>query len=187
MQKRYKDESTRLKNWDYGSRGSYFIAICTENRVSCFGEIFNGKMFFSHSGKIAEHLWQQIPIKFPYAKIDSFVVMPNHIHGIITIVKSWESSNDFAIKNLKAHLEIDDCSVGGITGYKNPMLNENVSRIIRWFKGRCSFEIHKISDDFDWQSRFYDCIIRSNYSYLRINRYIENNVSNWEKDKLRSR
>jgi len=186
MQKRFKDESTRLKNWDYGSRGSYFITACTKDRVWYFGKIVNGEMILSGSGQIAVQLWQEIPKKFPYAKIDSFVVMPNHIHGIISIVKPWESSDDFEVRKQKYRLEtdIDGCLIGGVTGYKNPMLNENVSRIIRWFKGRCSFEIHKISADFGWQSRFHDRVIRSKHSYFRIKRYIENNVSNWGKNKM---
>lgn len=186
MQKRFKDESMRLKNWDYGSRGSYFITMCTKDRICCFGRIADCKMIFSESGQIAEQLWQEIPKKFPYAKIDSFVIMPNHIHGIITIVKAWEPSINFKKNKLKSRLSIDVNGFleGGVTGYKNPMLNENVSRIIRWFKGRCSFEIHKISDDFAWQSRFHDRLIRSKHSFFRVKRYIENNVSNWEKDKM---
>jgi hypothetical protein len=71
---------------------------------------------------------------------------------------------------------------GGFAGNKNPMMNENISRIIRWYKGRCSFEIRKIDSDFAWQSRFYDHIIRDEASFQKISNYIINNPANWQED-----
>ena len=68
---------------------------------------------------------------------------------------------------------------GGITGDKNPMLHDNISRIIRWYKGRCTFEIRKIRADFAWQARFYDHIIRNSDSFNRISEYIKSNPQNW--------
>jgi REP element-mobilizing transposase RayT len=62
------------------------------------------------------------------------------------------------------------------------MMNENISRIIRWYKGRCSFEIRKIDSDFAWQSRFYDHIIRDEASFQKISNYIINNPANWQED-----
>jgi len=64
------------------------------------------------------------------------------------------------------------------------MLHQNLSRIIRWYKGRCTFEIRKFFPEFQWQSRFYEHIIRNDQSYANIAWYIQTNVSNWEKDKL---
>jgi REP element-mobilizing transposase RayT len=75
-------------------------------------------------------------------------------------------------------------NIGGSTGDKNPMLHDNISRIIRWYKGRCSFEIRKNNPQFAWQSRFYDHIIRTDESYQKIHNYIENNVSNWNLDQF---
>jgi len=73
---------------------------------------------------------------------------------------------------------------GGFAGDKNPMINENISHIIRWYKGRCSFEMRKINSDFTWQSRFYDHIIRNEDEYEKISEYIINNIINWEEDKF---
>ncbi len=73
-------------------------------------------------------------------------------------------------------------SIGGVTGNHNPMLHENLSRIIRWFKGRTSFESRKISADFTWQSRFHDHIIRNDRSYQTISEYIINNPLQWKND-----
>ena len=73
---------------------------------------------------------------------------------------------------------------GGFAGTKNPMLNDNISRIIRWYKWRCSFEIRKIDTNFKWQSRFHDHIIRNTKSFEKIQNYIFNNPKNWKEDKF---
>jgi len=76
----------RLKNFDYSQNGMYFVTICTKNRECLFGEILDGKMELNEYGQIATDCWKEIPKHFPSVEIDEFVVMPNHVHGIITIV-----------------------------------------------------------------------------------------------------
>jgi REP element-mobilizing transposase RayT len=71
---------------------------------------------------------------------------------------------------------------GGITGNYNPMLHDNLSRIIRWYKGRVSFEVRKVTDGFSWQSRFHDRIIRNEEQLNRVRKYIINNPRNWNND-----
>jgi putative transposase len=73
---------------------------------------------------------------------------------------------------------------GGFAGTKNPMLNNNISRVIRWYKGICTFNMRKIHADFQWQSRFHDHIIRDDEEYQRIADYINTNPQNWERDKF---
>lgn len=75
---------------------------------------------------------------------------------------------------------------GGFAGNKNPMINDNISRVVRWYKGRCSFEIRKFHVDFAWQSRFHDHIIRNDAEYQRISEYIINNPKQWANDKFYS-
>ena len=84
---KYRNETTRLKSWDYGWNGSYFITLCEKNRERCFGEIKNDEMFLSEIGKIANQCWKEIPDHFPFVKLGEFVVMPNHVHCIIVIDK----------------------------------------------------------------------------------------------------
>ena len=74
--------------------------------------------------------------------------------------------------------------LGGITGNKNPMINDNLSKIARWYKGRVSFESRKIHPDFDWQPRFHDHVIRNDGAYQRIAEYILNNPANWQEDQF---
>ena len=82
---KYRIQSSRCPNWDYRSNAAYFITICTYNREHFFGEIMNKKMILSEIGKIAEHFWYEIPEHFQFVKLDAFIAMPNHIHGIIII------------------------------------------------------------------------------------------------------
>lgn len=74
---------------------------------------------------------------------------------------------------------------GGVTGNKNPMLHNNLSRVIRWFKGRTTFESHKINKEFGWQSGFFEHIIRDEKSYLRVKSYIRRNPENRAEDKFK--
>ena len=81
----HRRRSIRLKGWDYGSLGYYFVTICTQNREPLFGDITNGNMALNEIGCIVEKCWQDIPAHFPHVHLDEFIVMPNHFHGIIVM------------------------------------------------------------------------------------------------------
>ncbi|ASB50581.1 transposase [Alkalitalea saponilacus] len=85
FQNKYRIESTRLQNWDYGWNAAYFITICTKSRVHYFGDIVNSKVNLSGIGIIAEQLWYEIVNHVKNVELDEFVVMPNHIHGILIL------------------------------------------------------------------------------------------------------
>ena len=94
------------------------------------------------------------------------------------------NSNTTDKTRLIASLQEQPIKNGGFAGDKNPMFHENISKIIRWYKGRCSFEIRKIHADFGWQSRFHDHIIRNANSFENIQNYIQENPERWENDKF---
>jgi putative transposase len=188
FQNRYRIPSSRAQWWDYGHNAAYFVTICTHNRFCYFGDIAETRFIASPLGKIVETFWYEIPRHFPFVDMDSFVVMPNHIHGIIIINKP---SVPLTVETrLIAFLPSTNQStyspktIGGFAGNKNPMLNDNLSRIIRWYKGRITFESHKINADFEWQSRFYEHIIRNKKSYQKISYYIIHNPAKWNDDKF---
>ncbi|MEI6532872.1 MAG: transposase [Candidatus Roizmanbacteria bacterium] len=177
FQNTYHIGSPRLKGYNYAENGSYYITICTKNRESVFGEIIDGSIQLSEIGNIASIVWQQIPEQFPFATLGEFVIMPNHVHGIITICRDAINRVSTTMDNrVSTHN-------GGITANHNPMLQENVSTIIRWYKGRTTFEIHKQYKSFAWQPLFYDRIIRDEDEFDRISLYIQLNPINWKKDK----
>lgn len=185
----YRIKSARLSNWDYSFNGYYFITICTQNREHYFGEIDIVETRFiasqTQTGEIAKHCWLEIPKHFPYIILDEFVIMPNHIHGILGIERDMNMNRKDTI-GCNSRDAINRVSTGGITGQKNPMIYQSISRIIRWYKGRCSFEINKIQKKniFKWQARFYDHIVRDDNDLERIRQYIINNPMNWNSDEL---
>ncbi|MCB0516317.1 MAG: transposase [Chitinophagales bacterium] len=190
-QNKYRIPSARLQNWDYGSNGAYFITICTQNREHFFGDVVNGQMQLNELGQLAEKYWLEIPQHFSFIELGNFVVMPNHTHGILIIDKPanvTETPNveTRLIASLPSPTEIPITTEinGGFSGTKNPMFHNNISRIIRWYKGRCSFEMRKIHADFAWQSRFHDHIIRNAQSFENIQNYVQNNPLKWAEDKF---
>ena len=185
-QNKYRIPSARLQNWNYGWNAPYFVTICTQNRECYFGDIVDGKIQLSEIGEMAQKYWMEIPQQFPFVQLGAFVVMPNHVHGIIIIDKPDDGRDDDCTDAIN-RVSTDNPTPkkqGGISGNKNPMLNENLSLIIRWFKGRTSFECRKIHADFAWQPRFHDHIIRNNISFEKIQSYIIENSLKWKDDKF---
>ncbi len=105
FQNKYRIESARLSSWNYGWNGAYFVTICTQNRELFFGEISKRKMHLSEIGRITDTCWKDIPNHFPFVHLGEFVVMPNHVHGIIIVDKPNDGTvetQDFAsLPNLK--------------------------------------------------------------------------------------
>ncbi|MDO9269569.1 MAG: hypothetical protein Q7T96_10740 [Methylobacter sp.] len=194
---KYRISSARLKRWDYGSSAPYFVTICTGNKISYFGNIQEGQMHLSDLGQLANKYWLEIENKFPFVVLDHFIVMPNHVHGIINIRRdaiyrvSNSTDNPENTNNTDA-ITIDAINRdainrvstgGGITGNSNPMLHENLPRFIHWYKGRCTFEMRKTYTKFSWQPRYHEHVIRNEESYLKISEYIQNNPLRWLEDK----
>ncbi len=191
----YRIEPARLAGYDYGSNGAYFITICTKNRVNYFGEIMvekhhcvflpNGKTVETHNyaslqqtaiGTIAKDYWLQIPQHYPFVQLGGFVVMPNHVHGILIIDKSVETHHS-------SNVETHNCA-SLQTNAQNQFgpQSQNIPAIIRGYKSSVKrfANLHNIG--FHWQSRYYDRIIRDFNEYCSIKQYISNNPANWLND-----
>ena len=181
--------SIRLKGYDYSSPGAYFITINIKNFYCYFGDVSEGVINLSESGKIIDRIWNEIPIRYANAFLDEYIIMPDHFHGIIWIDRACMGAGVDACTDactdaiMKASTDaIMKASTGGIAGNKNPMLNPlSISNIIRWFKGRSSYEIRRLPDmeSFSWHGRFYEHIIRDDKSLEKIRRYIINNPVNF--------
>jgi putative transposase len=85
---RHHRRSIRLKGYDYTQPGAYFVTLCHHERMPLFGEIVNGEMRLNDIGRVAERCWLDIPSDFPHVALDAFVIMPNHVHGILWIIES---------------------------------------------------------------------------------------------------
>ena len=78
----------RLKNYDYSLAGAYFITICVQNKEGMFGKIADSMMVLNDAGEMIADFWNVLPTRFPSVDLDAFVVMPNHIHGIVVLVRA---------------------------------------------------------------------------------------------------
>jgi REP element-mobilizing transposase RayT len=170
--KNYRRPIIRAKWWDYGWNGAYFITICTKNKEHFFGKIKDKKMELSKVGIIVDELWHQLPNYRPYLELEEFVVMPNHIHGIIVIDKPMEIS-----KITEVEEEINFSK----SRFQNQG-KDTISSILGGFKSGVTKHINRLGLESAWQVRFHDHIIRDEKSYQRISNYIQTNVENWEED-----
>ncbi len=166
-------KSARLQNYDYSQSGYYFVTICTQNRVNYFGEIDRDRMKISHVGQIATDCWWNIPEHFDNAALDEFVVMPNHIHGILVIKQrhAMMSSKQNVVNNDRYSL-------------RRPRNMQLLSKIISQYKSSVTRILRKqsIAHPFRWQNSFYDHVIRNDESLDDIRTYIKNNPLNWALD-----
>ncbi|MBR3798934.1 MAG: hypothetical protein IKK36_08485 [Bacteroidales bacterium] len=186
----YRSESTRLQKWDYGWNAIYFVTICTQDRNHYFGEIVDGKMNLSPVGVIADILWYELKNHFNDIKLDAFVVMPNHIHGIIFINKQ----NNISDGNGGCNGRDNACVVPTVATNETPQTigqqrfqhqgSHTLSSIVGSYKSAVSKHAHRLGYEFSWQSRFYDNIVRDSIALNRIQNYIQNNPSNWNEDKF---
>ncbi len=178
---KYHIGSIRLQKWDYRNNGSYFITICAQNREHFFGEIFDGKMMLNEIGQLAEKFWFEIPMHFPFVKLGNFVVMPNHVHGILIVDKSVDDMDNDLVEMLQCNISTMPITINEQMSKISPKPG-SISTIVRSYKSVVSKYAHKINPNFKWQSLFYDHIIRNSASFNRIQKYIENNPKNWGKE-----
>ena len=148
--------SIRLQGYDYTNTGIYFVTICSYQRQHLFGDIDNGEMKINAIGQIASNLWQKIPQHFPNVELDAFILMPDHLHGIIVISESTEKSTlANIVQNFKS-----------ISSRKINRISKNYGVSI-------------------WQRNYYERIVRSEQELKNLREYIENNPANWEGSQYR--
>jgi putative transposase len=182
-------KTIRLKDYDYSSPGEYFVTICSQDKICLFGHIVKEEMQLSIIGDIAQRCWLEIPNHFPNVELDAFVVMPNHIHGIIII----QDSRRDVVLNVP---ESSDPENHSVHENNNPtsdvQLNVptrfsprrgTLSVIIRTFKGAVTLGCRRRGfSDFNWQPRFYEHIVRDDKDLNIIRDYIANNPIQWASD-----
>jgi REP element-mobilizing transposase RayT len=176
---KYRGSSTRLQNWDYGWNASYFITVNTKYRICHFGHIENGEMQLTGAGYIALEYWNEIPIHFPFVNLGAFVIMPDHIHGIISIQKKQPHRKDTGNIYKTITNKGNSCLTLGQIRFQNQGKG-TLSSIVGSYKSVVTKNIRLLVPDFAWQPRFHDSIIRDPRSYRAITKYIENNPKKWK-------
>lgn len=195
--------SIRLKGYDYSQAGAYFITICTNQRQPLFGEVLNGEMILSEIGQIAYNEWLKTPEIRPYVSLDVFVIMPNHMQGIILInddptcrgvshTPFFNPSNnapDKAICDTSFFNPPDNAPDKGVCDTPLPELfrspSHSIGAIIRGYKSSVTKQINLFDHgDSAWHRNYHEHIIHDEKSYMRISDYIISNPANWTNDKF---
>ncbi len=161
--------SFRLREYDYSQPGAYFITICTHNREYLFGNVVDGKMVLNEFGKIVEQCWLETEKMRNGVIVDAFVIMPNHLHGIIVI------TDDYVGAYCNTPLRV----------FRSP--SKTIGAIVRGFKSASTKRINQIrqTPGFPvWQRNYYEHIIRNEIELNRIRKYIIDNPLKWELDRF---
>ncbi|MCL4467272.1 MAG: transposase [Chloroflexi bacterium] len=151
--------TTRLPDYDYSWSGAYFVTVCTHGKACLFGEQTNAAVALNDLGRIVEATWLALPEHFPSVRLDAFVVMPNHVHGVLLLSANQTSANAPAL--------------GTVVGA---------------FKSAVSRRLHEaLADDCSpiWQQRFYEHVVRGEADLQRLREYIANNPLGRRPRKLR--
>ncbi len=181
----------RLRDYDYSSAGAYFVTICTGQRECLFGEVVGGVMRVNECGQTVTTIWDSLPQRYPGLEVDAFVVMPNHLHGIIVIHPVG------AIHESPGLSESSDCrelpGVNGSTGaiHELPLRRRRamlLSKVVGFLKMNSAKRINQWRDNPGaavWQRNYHEHVIRDEGDLAAIRDYIASNPSRWDEDEYR--
>lgn len=174
--KKHHRRSIRLPGYDYAQTGLYFVTICTKNRECLFGEIVGGSMRLNEYGQIVAQCWQWLSHRYPYVGLDEWVVMPNHLHGIVVIDTHDGGGSRTAPTGTTIPM--------GITP-TNGIKRKSLGCLIGAFKTVSTKHINVIRNTPGapvWQRNYYERIVRNEKALINIRRYIAENPLRWAFD-----
>jgi putative transposase len=169
--------SIRLPEYDYSQAGAYYVTIVTQGRECLFGKIVDEEMYLNEYGEIAQKWWNEIPNHFPNVELGAFVIMPNHVHGIIFITTERRGEAQSVSPRDNPN------NLGGET----PSLRKRtLGQIVAYFKYQSTKEMNRIETDKAitkfWQRNYYEHIIRAEKDLQSKTDYIKANPSLWNED-----
>ncbi len=172
--------SIRLKGYDYGQPGAYFVTIVTQHRACLFGDVVDGVMRLNEAGRVAEECWLAIPEHFPHVTLDAFVIMPNHVHGIIVITTRVGANDTVGAKNFSP-LPPPSPPQSQTQPFRSP--SKTLGSIVRGFKIGVTKWFRSNTDVYTvWQRNYYERIIRNERELHAIRQYIRDNPARWAED-----
>ncbi|MCO6451868.1 MAG: transposase [Caldilineales bacterium] len=183
---RHHRRSIRLQGYDYSRAGAYFVTILVKDRACVLGEVVEGEMRLSEVGEVVQEVWDSLPARYPGVETDAFVVMPNHVHGIIVITDEGEAT----ARESSAHrvdVRADHVRADHDLPQPQPRRQMLLPKIIGYFKmnaaKRANLILGAAGQPF-WQRNYYEHIIRDADALNRIRTYIANNPAKWYEDQL---
>ena len=189
MPERFQRRSIRLRGYDYAQAGEYYVTICTHQRAHLFGEVAEGIMMPNALGDIAQRCWNAIPEHMPMVTLDEFIVMPNHVHGIIVIADGPVPVVPDDVVGAGNFPPLRDTVPPPEPSRKMPVMQKgSLGHIMQTFKAGVSRSAAKGGSIERgtpiWQRGYYEHIIRDTADHDRIAQYIAENPANWGSDDL---
>ncbi|MGE0680570.1 MAG: transposase [Candidatus Binatia bacterium] len=181
---RHHRRSIRLPGYDYSQPGMYFVTICVEGKACLFGEVVKGEMVTNKIGKIVEDEWLKTAVLRPSVKLDEYVVMPNHFHGIVEISHECRGTARRAPTTNSPSRE-GETSRAPASEFGKPAPG-SLPTIVRAFKSavtQCVHDLRGASGASLWQRNYYEHVIRNEDDLRRIREYIQTNPVRWELDR----
>ncbi len=183
-------QSIRLCHHDYRQPGAYFITICTNNREHLFGEIVDKRMHLNAAGQMVQSVWNEIPSHFPQVTLDEFVVMPDHVHGIVIINDTVGARHAVPGIFPLCHTPVNNSVFAGTAcraptrtaEFGKPLAN-SMATIIRSFKSASTKSINEFRNTPSmpiWQRNYWERVIRDDDELQVIGRYTQNNPMRWQ-------
>ena len=201
----HQRRSIRLKGYDYSQAGLYFITICCQDRIYRFGNVVNGEMILNEYGQIAYDEWLKTPEVRPNVQLGEFIIMPNHIHGIIQLLGRGESHspvnkgefnspqpNKGEFNSPQPKTDESNSPQPKSDESNSPQRlrspSQTIGAIIRGYKSSVTRQLGLMGLEGKlWQRNYYEHIIRNEQSHQRISNYIINNPAKWTDDKFYKR
>ncbi len=171
---RWKRRSIRVPGYDYGSAGAYFVTICAHRRRYLFGEVIDDEVWLNAYGRVVEACWQAIPDHFGHVALDAFVIMPNHVHGVL-VIPGAEDGNIVGARH---------CRAPTAEGFGRPVAG-SIPTVVRSFKSVVTRQIHEMQGTSGvpvWQRGYYEHIIRNESEWQMIREYVVGNPARWAED-----
>ena len=173
--KKHRRKSIRLGGYDYSQVGEYFVTLCTHKMRCLFGEVKSGEMHLNRLGQIVESEWRKTPLLRPMVDLGTFVVMPNHLHGLFVIRRGSEKRNLATSVSVRAHVSAP------LRRY-----SQELGSIIAGFKSATTKRINqqrRTPGSPVWQRNYYEHIINDEEDSARIRHYISSNPMLWRLDR----
>jgi REP element-mobilizing transposase RayT len=182
----HRRRSIRLQGYDYAQEGAYFVTICVQGRKCLFGQVTDDQMQLSNAGRMVQHTWERLPIRFPALELDSYVVMPNHLHAILVLADEPDRRGEPRVRPSCTAVSKGDHkdrpygtppgSVGRVVqAFKSLTTGEYVAAVKQGkyapFRGRV------------WQRNYYEHIIRNEEEFNKLHKYISDNPLAWAVDR----
>jgi REP element-mobilizing transposase RayT len=171
--RRYINKPARLRKYNYDTPGAYFVTVCSKDRRDFFGEIENGEMALNPLGEIAKKCWLEIQVHFANVEMSEYVVMPNHVHGIILMFDNFFDTENSEKPSQRHAFDLRD-----------KRMHEKLPIIIGSYKSAVSrlIMISESCAEFNWQTSYFDHIIRNERAFANIADYVKLNPSKWNED-----